>query len=246
MDYEDMDYKLRKYHIHVAVFCSPHNPCGRVWEREEIEKAMEVYRKNQCIVISDEIWSDLTLNGHKHTPTQSVSEDAKNRTIAFYAPSKTFNLAGLIGSYHIIYNPFLRDLVQNKASKSQYNEMNVLSMHALIGAYQPEGAEWVEELRKVLTENTEYACEHIWQNYPGVRVNRPEGTYMLFLDLSEWCETNGQTLDEVMKAGWDVGVAWQDGRPFHGPCAIRMNLALPMSRVQEAFDRLDKYVFAVK
>ena len=85
--------------------------------------------------------------------------------------------------------------------------MNVLSMHALIGAYQPEGAEWVEELRKVLTENTEYACEHIWQNYPGVRVNRPEGTYMLFLDLSEWCETNGQTLDEVMKAGWDVGVA---------------------------------------
>ena len=246
MDYEDMDYKLRKYHIHVAVFCSPHNPCGRVWEREEIEKAMEVYRKNQCIVISDEIWSDLTLNGHKHTPTQSVSEDAKNRTISFYAPSKTFNLAGLIGSYHIIYNPFLRDLVQNKASKSQYNEMNVLSMHALIGAYQPEGAEWVEELRKVLTENTEYACEHIWQNYPGVRVNRPEGTYMLFLDLSEWCETNGQTLDEVMKAGWDVGVAWQDGRPFHGPCAIRMNLALPMSRVQEAFDRLDKYVFAVK
>lgn len=246
MDYEDMDDKLRRYHIHVAVFCSPHNPCGRVWEREEIEKAMEVYRKNQCIVISDEIWSDLTLNGHKHTPTQSVSEDAKNRTIAFYAPSKTFNLAGLIGSYHIIYNPFLRDLVQNKASKSQYNEMNVLSMHALIGAYQLEGAEWVEELRKVLTENTEYACEHIWQNYPGVRVNRPEGTYMLFLDLSEWCETNGQTLDEVMKAGWDVGVAWQDGRPFHGPCAIRMNLALPMSRVQEAFDRLDKYVFAVK
>lgn len=246
MDYEDMDYKLRKYHIHVAIFCSPHNPCGRVWEREEIEKAMEVYRKNQCVVISDEIWSDLTLNGHKHTPTQSVSEDAKNRTIAFYAPSKTFNLAGLIGSYHIIYNPFLRDLVQNKASKSQYNEMNVLSMHALIGAYKSEGAEWVDELRQVLTENTGYACEHIWQNYPGVKVNRPEGTYMLFLDLSEWCEVHGQTLDEVLKAGWNVGVAWQDGRPFHGPCAIRMNLALPMSRVREAFDRLDKYVFAVK
>ena len=75
---------------------------------------------------------------------------------------------------------------------------------------------------------------------------RPEGTYMLFLDLSEWCEVHGQTLDEVLKAGWNVGVAWQDGRPFHGPCAIRMNLALPMSRVQEAFDRLDKYVFVVK
>lgn len=125
-----------------------------------MKKRWKYIGRMQCIVISDEIWSDLTLNGHKHTPTQSVSEDAKNRTIAFYAPEpKTFNLAGLIGSYHIIYNPFLRDLVQNKASKSQYNEMNVLSMHALIGAYQPEGAEWVEELRKVLTENTEYACE---------------------------------------------------------------------------------------
>ena len=246
MDFEDMERRIVENHIHAAVFCSPHNPTGRVWERWEVERFTELCAKHDVFIVSDEIWSDIVRPGVVHTPTQSVSEDAKNRTLALYAPSKTFNLAGLIGSYHIIYNPFLRDLVQNKASKSQYNEMNVLSMHALIGAYQPEGAEWVEELRKVLTENTEYACEHIWQNYPGVRVNRPEGTYMLFLDLSEWCETNGQTLDEVMKAGWDVGVAWQDGRPFHGPCAIRMNLALPMSRVQEAFDRLDKYVFAVK
>ena len=102
----------------------------------------------------------------------------------------------------------------------------------------------MEELRKVLTENTEYACEHIWQNYPGVRVNRPEGTlYAVFWILSEWCETNGQTLDEVMKAGWDVGVAWQDGKMFFGPWSIRMNLALPLSRVKEAFERLRRYVF---
>ena len=75
MDYADMDAKLKANHIHVAVFCSPHNPCGRVWERWEIEKAMEVYKANDCIVISDEIWSDLTLDGHQHIPTQSVSED---------------------------------------------------------------------------------------------------------------------------------------------------------------------------
>ena len=105
MDYEDMDAKLKANKIHVAIFCSPHNPCGRVWERWEIEKAMEVYRANDCLVISDEIWSDSLLNGHRHIPTQSVSEDARNRTVALYAPSKTFNLAGLVGSYHIIYNP---------------------------------------------------------------------------------------------------------------------------------------------
>lgn len=101
MDYEDMDRKIKENNIHFCVFCSPHNPCGRVWERDEIEKAMEVYKNNQCVVVSDEIWSDIILEGHRHIPTQSVSEDAKNRTIAVYAPSKTFNLAGLIGSYHI-------------------------------------------------------------------------------------------------------------------------------------------------
>ena len=107
MDYEDMDRKLKKNHIHLAVFCSPHNPTGRVWEREELEQAMEVFRRNDCVVISDEIWSDLLLNGNRHIPTQSVSEDARARTIAFYAPSKTFTLAGLIGSYRIVYDALL-------------------------------------------------------------------------------------------------------------------------------------------
>ena len=96
MDYEDMDRKIKENDIRVCIFCSPHNPTGRVWERQEIEKAMQVYKDNGCTVISDEIWSDILLNGHKHIPTQSISEDAKNRTIAVYAPSKTFNLAGLL------------------------------------------------------------------------------------------------------------------------------------------------------
>ena len=122
MDFEDMDAKIKANNIHVAVFCSPHNPCGRVWEKCEIEKAMEVYKANDCVVISDEIWSDLILEGYKHVPTQSVSEDARNRTIAVYAPSKTFNLAGLVGSYHIIYNKYLRDRVVAKSSKPHYNE----------------------------------------------------------------------------------------------------------------------------
>ena len=298
MDFEDMDAKIKANHIHVAIFCSPHNPCGRVWERWELEKAMEVYRANDCLVISDEIWSDIILNGHKHIPTQSVSEDARSRTVALYAPSKTFNLAGLVGSYHIIYNPYLRDRVRAKSSKPHYNDMNVLSMHALIGAYKPEGYEWVEELRETISGNVNFACDYItqhfegvsvskphyndmnvlsmhaligaykpegyeWveelretisgnvnfacdyitQHFEGVSVSKPEGTYMLFLDCTDWCKAHGKTIAEVEKAGWNVGVAWQDGRMFHGPCAIRMNLALPLTRVQEAFERLDKYVF---
>ena len=243
MDFEDMEKKIVKNRIHAAVFCSPHNPCGRVWERWEIEKAMELYKKYDVFVISDEIWSDLILEGHKHIPTQSVSEDARNRTVAMYAPSKTFNLAGLVGSYHIIYNTWLRERVLKESSLSHYNAMNVLSMHALVGAYKPEGYEWLDELRQVLTGNVEFACRYIQDHFEGIEVSKPEGTYMLFLDCTKWCEKHGKTIDELQRAGVEVGVIWQDGRPFHGPCHIRMNLALPFSRVQEAFERLDRYVF---
>jgi cystathionine beta-lyase len=245
MDYEDMERKLKDNKIHVAVFCAPHNPCGRVWERWELEKAMDLYKKYDCVVISDEIWSDIILENNKHIPLQSISEDAKNRTVAIYAPSKTFNLAGLIGSYHIIYNPYLRDRIEAESSKAHYNDMNVLSMHALIGAYKAEGYEWVDELCEVISENVRYACDYIHKHFKGVELFQPQGTYMLFLDCKKWCETNNITIDELEQRGWDVGVAWQDGRMFHGEYAIRINLALPLSRVKEAFERMSQYVFNV-
>lgn len=243
MNFEDMEKKIRENRIHAAIFCSPHNPCGRVWERWELEQAMELFRKYDVYVISDEIWSDLILDGCRHIPTQSVSEDARQRTVALYAPSKTFNLAGLVGSYRIVYNRRLRDQIDKESVLTQYNHQNVLSMHALIGAYSPEGAQWVDELRQVLTRNVTFACDYIRDRFPGVAVSRPQGTYMLFLDCTEWCRVHGKTLDEVEQAAWDVGVALQDGRAFHGPCHLRVNLALPLSRVQEAFRRLDQYVF---
>lgn len=243
MDFEDMEEKIVKNKIHAAVFCSPHNPTGRVWERWEIEKAMEIYKKYDVTVISDEIWSDIILYGNEHIPIQSVSEDARNRTIALYAPSKTFNLAGLIGSYHIIYNKRLKDRVLKESSLCHYNSMNVLSMHALMGAYTPEGQEWVGELREVIGENVAYACDYIDKHFEGVSVTRPQGTYMLFVNCEEWCKAHDKSLEDVLKMGYEAGVFWQNGKPFHGEWYIRMNLALPTSRVKEAFDRLDKYVF---
>ncbi|MCD7814253.1 MAG: aminotransferase class I/II-fold pyridoxal phosphate-dependent enzyme [Lachnospiraceae bacterium] len=243
MDFADMDQKIKANNIHVAVFCSPHNPCGRVWERWELEQAMEIYKANDCIVISDEIWSDIILNGNRHIPTQSVSEDARSRTAAFYAPSKTFNLAGLVGSYHIIYNKYLRDRIVAKSSKPHYNEMNVLSMHALIGAYRPEGYEWVDELCETLSGNINYAYDYIQEHFEDVEVSKPEGTYMMFIDCEKWCRKHGKTMDELERACWNVGVAVQDGRMFHGDWSVRMNLALSLAKVKEAFERLDQWVF---
>lgn len=243
MDFQDMEEKLREQKIPAAILCSPHNPCGRVWEQWELEQAMELFRKYDVQVVSDEIWSDIILSGYRHIPTQMVSEDAKMRTVAVYAPSKTFNLAGLIGSYHLIYNPRIQNRVRKESSLSCYNSMNVLSMHALIGAYKPEGQEWVDELCEVLTENVAYAHQFIIEHFPGVSVARPQGTYMLFLDCTKWCAQHGMTIDELQRRGVEVGVIWQDGRDFIYPCSIRMNLALPKVLVEEAMQRLEKYVF---
>lgn len=243
MDYEDMDRKLKEYNIHVAILCSPHNPTGRVWKKWELEKAYEVYKANDCYVISDEIWSDLTLYGNKHIPSQMVNDDAKQRTVALYAPSKTFNLAGLVGAYHIIYNKWLKDRHMKESSLTHYNAANVLSAHALIGAYKEEGHQWVDEVREVIGNNIKYAYDYIKNNFEGLDCALPEGTYVIYVDCEEWCKKHNKTLDELLRRGVEYGVIWQDGRPFHRPYAIRINCALPYSQVVEAFNRLDQYVF---
>lgn len=243
MDYEDMDRKLKENNIHLAIFCSPHNPCGRVWERWEIEKAMEVYAANDCVVISDEIWSDIIMPGYKHIPTQSVSEDAKNRVVAFYAPSKTLSLAGLVGSYHIIFNKYLRDRVARVSEMCHYNEHNVLSVHSLIGGFSAEGEEWVDEMLQTIDKNLRYAVDFIHENFKGIKVSKPQGTYMIYLDCTDWCREHGISITELQHRGVKCGVIWQNGEDFSWPDTIRMNLALPFSRLVDAMERLKKFAF---
>ena len=243
--FADFEQKIVEHHVKLFLLCSPHNPVVRVIEEWELKKLGDICIRHHVIVLSDEIHSDFTYPGHTHHVFASLGEVYANQCVICTAPSKTFNLAGLVGSYHIIFNKMLRDRVEAKSRKSHYNTMNVLSMHALIGAYEAEGYTWVNELCQVLSENVDYAVNHIRDYYRGIEVSKPQGTYMLFLDCEDWCEENYKSLDELLKAGWDVGVAWQDGRPFHQEYGIRMNLALPLSRVKEAFERLDEYVFHV-
>ncbi|MBR3242913.1 MAG: aminotransferase class I/II-fold pyridoxal phosphate-dependent enzyme [Parasporobacterium sp.] len=242
MDLQDMEEKIRDQKIRVAVFCSPHNPSGRVWTREELEAVSALFEQYGVTVISDEIWSDLILFGNRHIPFAEVSEYARENTVELYAPSKTFNLAGLVGSYHIIYNEKLRNQIEAYETSTSYNHMNVLSMYALMGAYSEEGAAWVNGLIKVLEENVSFALNQL-EKVDGVSVSKPEGTYMLFLDCKAWCEKHQVNLDQLLKKGMEVGVLWQDGRPFGGSHTIRMNLASPTHRIEEAFRRLDSYVW---
>lgn len=242
MDYEDMEEKIVREKIPATIMCNPHNPTGRVWTKDELKRAVDIFEKHNVKIVSDEIWSDILVNSSLQTPTQQVSDYAHENTVALYAPSKTFNLAGLVGSYHVIYNEHLRNRVDKESSLSNYNKMNVLSMHALIGAYSKTGNEWVDELNETLSNNVNYAYDFIKVNFKGVSLAKPEGTYMLFLDFEEYSKERGLGVGDILKKGWEVGVAWQDGRPFHGKYSIRMNLALPNFKVREAFDRLKKYV----
>ena len=237
MDYEDMARRIKQERISLAVLCSPYNPCGRVWERWELERAAELFADLDVTVVADEIWSDLIMPGYEHIPFHTISDDARMRTITLNAPSKTFNLAGLIGSYDITFNDRLRERLWAQGRSSYYNDMNVLSMHALIGGYSEEGAAWVDELVEVLGENVRLACDFI-DATDGLEAFRPQGTYMIFVNCAQWCETHGRTMDELERALWDVGVAVQDGRMFHGPTHIRMNVALPTHMVKKALSRM--------
>ena len=238
MDYDDMARRIRSERIGLAVLCSPFNPCGRVWERWELEKAAEVYEACDVVVVADEIWSDLVFGEHTHIPFHTLGGDVRKRTITLNAASKTFNLAGLIGSYDIVFDERLRERLFAQSKSSYYNDMNVLSMHALMGGYSAEGAAWVDELREVLAGNVALACDFI-DAAAGLEAYRPQGTYMVFVDCTGWCKAHGKTIDELERALWDVGVAVQDGRMFNGPCHIRMNVALPQAKLQEALDRMD-------
>lgn len=243
MDFEDMERRLKENHIHFAIFCSPHNPTGRVWEKWEIEKAMDLFAKYDCVVASDEIWADLILPGYRHIPTQSISEEARRRTVAFYSPSKGFNLSGLWNSYSIAYDRTLQDRMVKQGDLSHYNSLNVLSMHALIGAYSEEGADWLSQLLQVIQGNINLVCDFVRRELPGVTVSPPQSTYLVFLCCDDYVAKSGRSMDKIIGAAWDAGVGLQDGRPFFEPCGLRLNLALPQSRVEEALRRLKAHVF---
>ncbi len=243
MDFEDMEKKIVAEDITTLLFCSPHNPTGRVWEKWELEKMVELCEKYHVKIVSDEIWSDFIFEGKVHTPTQLINDYAKYNTIALYAPSKTFNLAGLVGSYHVIYDPWLKNRMIKDENLHMYNKINLLSLYAFLGAYSDEGKAWKDKLVETIETNSKFAVNYIREKFEGVEVCDADGTYVIFIDTAKWQEKHGKTQDELLNKAYEYGVGWQDGRGFLGMTHFRINLAQPTWRVKEAFDRLDKYVF---
>ena len=221
----------------MLILCSPHNPVGRVWSREELEALGQVCTRYGLLVVADEIHSDLIFAGHRHVSIAAISDDLAQRTITFGSASKTFNIAGLTCGFAIIPNDGLRKRYAAEMEASGAGSGNLFGFEALKAAYTPAGAEWLDELMAYFAGNVDLVEQTLQSQLPSVRMERPEGTYLLWLDFSAWGldaeRLRHRLVDEALlglNAGTEFGT--------EGATYQRMNIACSRATVREALSRL--------
>jgi len=239
MDYEDIEAKIKD--VKVFILCNPHNPVGRVWTREELTRLGEICLKHNVLVISDEIHSDIILKNHKHTPFASISKEFSENTITCMAPTKTFNLAGLQSSFLVISNPYYYEVMDKAFSILDIKRNNAFSLVATEAAYN-YGEDWLYELIKYIEDNVDFAIDYIKNHIPQLKVKKPEGTYLLWVDFSNLNVDKKDLKNALINKG---RIALSDGSSFGigGAGYYRINLACPRSMVLEGLKRIE---FAIK
>jgi len=235
MDLEDLMQKI-SHRTKMIFLCNPHNPGGRVWEKDELEELAKICIKKNVLIVSDEIHSDLILNNHKHIPIASINNETADRTITLMSPSKTFNTAGLATSYAIISNTKLRRAFNNKLEDFHLNIGNTMGLTALVAAYL-KGESWLNQLIPYLENNIAILDNYIKKNIPVIDIIKPEGTYLVWLDF------NNTNIDphKMNKYLIDKAGLWlSDGALFgnEGVGFQRFNIASPLKRIQEGLEKL--------
>ena len=239
INFEDFEQKVKENHVKLFLLCSPHNPVGRVWTKEELKKIAAICRKYDVIVVSDEIHEDFVFNG-KHQVFADLSEDVKNRTITCTAPSKTFNLAGLQVSNIWIANPKLREKFKKQIAAAGYSQLNTLGLTACEAAYR-YGGEWHAELLGYLKSNLNFLREFLQTRLPEVKLIEPEGTYLVWLDFGSLGLTEEQREELLTKK---AGI-WLDSGVIFGAAGEgfeRINIACPRSILKDALERIERAV----
>ncbi len=225
----------------IFMLCNPHNPTGRVFRKIELEKMAEICLRNDVIICSDEIHSDLVFKGNKHIPMASLSPEIAANTITLMAPSKTFNIAGLIASFAIITDEKLRKSFDS-ARKGLLGSVNLLGQYAMRAAYQ-KGEDWLEALLVYLEDNRDYLVNFVRCQLPGIHVGKPEGTYLGWLDCrdieisnkpSDFFKENAKIL---MNEGEWFGKSWKGFSRLNFGCPRGM-LVEALDRMKEALDQL--------
>jgi len=240
MDFEDLEIKIDDPRVKILILCSPHNPVGRVWRKEELSRLGEICLKHNLIVVSDEIHADILFEGYRHTPFASISQEFAQNSITCTAPSKTFNLAGLQTSAIIIPNKKYCSIYNNILNSLALNENNYFGLVALEAAYR-YGEEWLNQLLSYLNENLEFLVKYFKERIPKIKVIKPEGTYLVWLDYRQ-LGFNAKDLNDFMLK--KAKVALDDGYWFgkEGEGFMRINIACSRSFLEESLKRIERAV----
>ena len=234
IDFEDLEKRAKDPKAKVMIFCNPHNPVGRVWNKDELLKVAEICLKNNVILISDEIHSDLMLFGHKHIPLASLDKKYEMNTITCYAPSKTFNIAGLRGSGIVVPNPELRAGLEKRFKANRSVQQNIFALPGFVAAYT-QCDDYLEQLIPYLENNVRYLDKFLKEKMPKIKLVYPEGTYLMWLD----CSAMGLQGDEladffIQKAG--VAINRGDGFGEEGVSFVRLNIGCPRKTLEKGLN----------
>ena len=234
IDFEDLDKKTSDPRVRILLVCNPHNPVGRVWTKDELRRMAEICRKNDTLVVSDEIHGDIVYGEHKHTPYFSISDEISQNLVVMGSPSKTFNLACFYSAYVLIPNKALRD--QYRVVYDDYHfDYNYLGIEALMAAYN-ECDYYVDQQNEYFWKNICLVRDFLKDNMPEVKLIEPEGTYLLWIDFRAW----DMDQDKLIQLFKDHGVALNSGTNY-GQCGkgfIRMNIATQTAVLEEALKRM--------
>ena len=236
IDFDDFERKIVQENVKMFILCSPHNPGGRVWTKQELQKISEICLAHNVLVVSDEIHSDITFGSNVHTVYGSLSEQALKNSIICTAPSKSFNLAGLQFSNIFIADEKLRKAFSEELEKTGYDEPSVFGIVAATAAYS-EGADWFDSVKSYIWENILFAKKYIEENAPQIKVLVPEGTYLLWLDFSKTGLSDSEINDRILnkaKVWLDSGSMFgKEGEKFQ-----RINCATPRIILEDALKRI--------
>lgn len=235
MDLDDLKNKITP-RTRMIFLCSPHNPVGRVWEKDELQALASLCLENNLLIVSDEIHSDLVMFGHKHTPTATLNDEVARHTITCLSGSKTFNMAGMNTSYVLISDGRIRSKYNRRLSDFHLNLGNVAGMVALEAAYK-KGEPWLAQVIDYIEGNILYTEEYLQEHLPSVRMVRPEGTYLIWLDFSGTSVAPDKLKRFIIE---QANIGLSDGELFgaEGRGFQRMNVACPRKVLRRALENL--------
>lgn len=234
IDFDDLEIKARD--AKMLILCSPHNPVGRVWTKEELARIGEICLKHNVLILSDEIHNDLVFAPHKHIPIAGISEEIDQICITCHAPSKTFNLAGLSTAYFFVKNKELRTKIKSYLSNLHVDSLNPFGIEGMIEAYA-NGLPWLHELMEYLRKNHEHVKDYFSAELPMLKISPLEATYLLWIDFRALNFKDDELKDFVIEK---AGLALNNGPVFGkgGSGFQRMNIACPKSELIKALDKL--------